>query len=223
MTNQGRGKQNNGFLKLVFLIIGVGFALVYWASTRPKDMPKMDDGVVQMDSTGNRIDTTMGAKGIENVFFAAKDIEAVDPSTKKSIKLSDFKGRFVLVNFWASWCPPCVEEMPSLLRFVKILKAETGIETLAISVDEQFSAAVDLFANKKWGSYSNSGMLVASDPNGEKSAILFDTTKYPETFLINPEMNVVLKFTGAQDWTAPDVLTKIKAAVLNPSKAGKKK
>src|SRR5258706_2551734 len=65
----------------------------------------------------------------------------------RPIRLADLRGKVVVVNFWATWCPPCIEEMPSLDRFARTY-ASRGVEVVAISVDEDAKAYRDFLQTR---------------------------------------------------------------------------
>ena len=115
----------------------------------------------------------------------------------RSVKLSDFRGQVVVLNFWATWCPPCVEEMPSLVEMQRRMKAK-GITVLAVSVD------VDQGAYLQFLKEHNVNLLTVRDP-GQKSNALYGTFRFPETYVIDRNGVMRRKFVGGVDWTAPDI------------------
>ena len=115
----------------------------------------------------------------------------------RSVKLSDFHGQIVVLNFWATWCPPCVEEMPSLVEMQQRMKSK-GITVLAVSVD------VDQGAYKQFLKEHNISLLTVRDPD-HKSNTLYGTFRFPETYIIDRNGVMRRKFIGAIDWTAPDI------------------
>jgi peroxiredoxin len=122
----------------------------------------------------------------------------------RSIKLSDYHGQIVILNFWATWCPPCVEEMPSLVEMQRRMKSK-GITVLAVSVD------VDQGAYNQFLKDHNVNLMTVRDA-GQKSNALYGTFKFPETYIIDRNGVMRRKFIGAIDWTAPDItdfLTKL--------------
>ena len=115
------------------------------------------------------------------------------------VSLSEFKGRVVMVHFWATWCPPCVDEMPTLDRLYRAMKG-TDFEMLAISVNEEGAAAVVPFMQK-----NNLNVPILFDP--EKSiAGLYGTTKFPETYIIDRQGIVRYKAIGPRNWTDPSTI-----------------
>lgn len=115
----------------------------------------------------------------------------------KSITLSQFRGEVVVLNFWATWCPPCIEEMPSLVEMQRRMKSK-GVMVVAVSVD------VDGDAYRQFIKDHNVTLLTVRDPDG-KSSHLYGTFKFPETYIIDRNGVMRRKFIGAVDWTQPDI------------------
>ena len=114
----------------------------------------------------------------------------------------------LLVNFWATWCPPCVEELPSLelLSRAGADRADARLpKTVAISVDEH---ATDVTNFLKTLDY-HAGFLILHDPDGELSRAV-GTTKFPETYLLGPSGTVRYQWVGPQDWMAQSVIRILK-------------
>lgn len=119
--------------------------------------------------------------------FALKDAKG------KLVKLSDFKGKVIALNFWASWCPPCLEEVPSLERLTK-RAATMDLVVLAVSVDKTFEEVHKALPNL--------ALNVLLDPKGD-TAHLYGTMKFPETWMIDKNGKIVARFIGARDWDSP--------------------
>lgn len=116
----------------------------------------------------------------------------------KSEHLSDLKGKLVVLNFWATWCPPCVEETPSLNRLQKYIDSRGGM-VLGVSVDED-GAAYDKFLKDQ------SVIFPTYRDATKKSAADYGTTIYPETYIIDRHGKIARKFVGAQQWDSPEML-----------------
>jgi cytochrome c biogenesis protein CcmG/thiol:disulfide interchange protein DsbE len=116
----------------------------------------------------------------------------------KSERLSDLKGKLVVLNFWATWCPPCVEETPSLNRLQKYIDSRGGM-VLGVSVDED-GAAYEKFLKDQSVSFSTYRDAT------KKSAADYGTTIYPETYIIDRHGKIARKFIGAQQWDSPAIL-----------------
>jgi peroxiredoxin len=115
----------------------------------------------------------------------------------KAVALHDLKGQVVVLNFWATWCPPCVEEMPSLVLMQKQL-ADKGVKVFAVSLD------VDKNAYEKFLKDHGVDLLTVRDPE-QKSSSMYGTFKYPETYIIDRKGVVRRKFIGPVDWTHPEI------------------
>ncbi len=111
--------------------------------------------------------------------------------------LSQFRGQVVVLNFWATWCAPCVEEIPSLVEMQRRLKAK-GVTVLAVSVD------VNEGAYRQFVKDHNVNLLTVRDPSG-KSNQIYGTFKFPETYVIDRAGVMRRKFIGAVDWTEPEI------------------
>ena len=122
----------------------------------------------------------------------------VTTAAGKSFTHKEFGGRILVLNFWASWCPPCKEETPSMNQMAQSL-APKGLVVLGISVDENPQAYQRFLASERVG------FETALDPTGAISAE-YGTSKYPETYVINREGKVVRKYIGPRDWSSPELL-----------------
>lgn len=125
----------------------------------------------------------------------APDFTVQDGQTK--VTLSQLRGQVVVLNFWATWCAPCVEEVPSLVEMQRRLKAK-GVTVLAVSVD------VDDNAYRQFVKNHNVTLLTVRDPD-QKSSALYGTHLFPETYVIDRNGVMRRKFIGAVDWTEPEI------------------
>ncbi len=116
----------------------------------------------------------------------------------KSENLSDLKGKVVVLNFWATWCPPCVEETPALNRLQKYIDSRNGM-ILGVSVDED-AAAYDKFLKDQ------AVVFPTYRDASKKSAADYGTTMYPETYVIDRHGKIARKIIGAQQWDSPEML-----------------
>jgi thiol-disulfide isomerase/thioredoxin len=112
--------------------------------------------------------------------------------------LSDFKGRGMVVNMWATWCAPCVAEMPSLEALSKAL-APHDIAVLPLSSDRGGAAAVQAW----YQAHDITALPVLLDPKGTL-ARAFNARGIPTTIVINTQGQVVARIEGAADWSAPE-------------------
>lgn len=124
-----------------------------------------------------------------------------DKGTK--ISRSDFGGKILIVNFWATWCPPCVDEMPSLQAMAQQL-APKGVVVLGVSVDKNEASY------KRFLQQARVQFETARDPQANISSE-YGTFKYPETYIINREGKVLQKHVGPRDWMDPELLKSIES------------
>lgn len=115
------------------------------------------------------------------------------------VALKNYRHQVVVLNFWATWCPPCVEETPSLEKFAQALKGR-GVTVLGVSVDEDGGAL------RKFIASHHLTYPVARDPGGALAA-RFGTFKYPETYIIDRQGRVAEKIIGAIDWEDPRMVS----------------
>jgi cytochrome c biogenesis protein CcmG, thiol:disulfide interchange protein DsbE len=127
---------------------------------------------------------------------AAPDFTVRD--SDRTVTLSQFKGQVVVLNFWATWCPPCIEEMPSLVRMQQRMQSR-GVTVLAVSVD------VDENSYRRFLKDHGVNLLTVRDPD-QKSNGLYGTFKFPETYIIDRNGVMRRKFIGAVDWTEPEII-----------------
>ncbi len=117
------------------------------------------------------------------------------PASQEMITLSEHRGRYVLLNFWASWCSPCLTEMP---EFITLAKAHPDdITILALTIDskqEKASAFVTDTYAEALGDANN--MIFAWDEAARISQKKFGTFRIPESYLIDPEGQIIKKFAG---------------------------
>jgi peroxiredoxin len=116
-----------------------------------------------------------------------------------SIKLSGYRGKVVFLNIWATWCPPCREEMPSMESLYQRLKGRE-FEMLAVSIDRQGEEIVGPFVAK----YGLTFPVLLDSEN--KTYKLYGLTGIPETFIIDRNGMVIYKVIGPQDWMKKDWL-----------------
>lgn len=115
----------------------------------------------------------------------------------KKVTLSQFRGHVVLLNFWATWCQPCVEEVPYLVALQRRMGNRLTILAVSMDVDK---AAYDNFVAKHM-----QGVLTVRDPQ-HKSSEEYGTYAYPETYVIDRSGKIDRKFIGPVDWTSPAMI-----------------
>jgi peroxiredoxin len=129
----------------------------------------------------------------------APDFTVSDGSS--TVHLASYRGQVVLVNFWATWCGPCILEMPSLLQLHHQLPS---VAILAISIDEDPDAYSTFIARR------HVDLITVRDPE-QKAAKLFHTDMWPETYVVDRQGVIRRKFVGAQDWTNAEIQSYLKS------------
>ncbi len=124
----------------------------------------------------------------------APDFTLSDGTT--TVHLANYRGQVVLLNFWATWCMPCVEEMPSLLA---LHHEEPNLAIVAVSIDD------DPEAYQRFLVRHHVDFTTVRDPS-QSAAKLFRTDMWPETYLIDRNGIIRRKFVGAQEWTSPEIV-----------------
>lgn len=123
------------------------------------------------------------------------------------LTLADFKGKGLVVNLWATWCAPCVREMPSLNRLQKQVEAE-GIQVLAISSDHGGQDVVNEFM----AAHKLDALKPYFDPMGAFTRAM-EGRGLPRTYIINAAGEVTASYTGPAEWDAPDLVAAVRELV----------
>jgi len=118
----------------------------------------------------------------------------------KKVELKHFKGQVVFLNFWATWCGPCKEEMPSMEALYQRFK-EKGFVFLAISVDYEGKKKVKEFIDKHRYTFP-----VLIDPKNF-TLDLYGAKRIPTTILIDKKGRMVGKVIGPKDWNSPEIIS----------------
>ena len=156
-------------------LLGLGFAVVFAVALAIRLMPE-----IALVGVGSRAPT----------------FQAIDLQTGRPARFSDYRGKVVLLNIWATYCIPCRTEMPAIERLSHRL-AGTDFHILAVSVDVVDSTAVDAFVRQFGLTFD-----VWHDQPGVTQR-LYQTTGVPETFVIDRHGVIVKKAIGAMDWDDP--------------------
>ena len=119
----------------------------------------------------------------------------------QSLTLAQFQGKVVLLNFWATWCAPCVVEMPSLLE---LHHDRPDLAILAVSIDEN-PEAYNRFLIRH-----HVDLNTVRDP-AQTAAKLYHTEGWPETYIIDRNGIIRRKVVGPQDWSSPEIRAYLKS------------
>jgi peroxiredoxin len=164
---------------ILILVCIVGIGVMYLLQT--KDSSFDQDGRSRFEKGGRAPN------------FTVPDLDG------QMVSLADFKGQLVLLNIWASWCAPCVQEMPSMEKLYQELKDEKFV-ILAVSIDESGAEVVRPFMKKHGLSFN---ALIDSAGTLKN---LYRITGVPESFVIDRQGNIIQEIIGPRDWASRDAL-----------------
>ncbi|MFO1121775.1 MAG: TlpA disulfide reductase family protein [Hyphomicrobiales bacterium] len=134
---------------------------------------------------------------------SVSDFEFED-AAGRTLSLKDLKGKYSLLNVWATWCPPCRKEMPSLDRFQSLVLGKSQLRVVALSVDRggfpQLQAFYDVIGVKSLDLY-----------RGDEPSVLsaLGIAGLPTTLLLNPDGKEIARLVGPTEWDEPQILTQI--------------
>jgi len=120
----------------------------------------------------------------------------------KPAKLSDFHGKVVVLVFWATWCPPCIEETPALNKLQTAIQSRNGV-VLGVAADED-QAAYERFLRDQgviFKTYRDAGTKEHVSPIAQD----YGTSAYPEAYVIDRKGKILRKIIGPQDWNSPEM------------------
>jgi cytochrome c biogenesis protein CcmG/thiol:disulfide interchange protein DsbE len=128
----------------------------------------------------------------------------------QSVQLSALRGTVVFINVWATWCQPCVDEMPTIQRLYESLQAR-GLRVVTISVDTLGAQVVAPFMQKYHLTFP-----VLLDPQGAIER-LYRTRGVPESFIVDKHGRLVEKVIGPRDWAHPQMLAMFERLLAAPA------
>jgi len=176
-TQNDRKLSLRPLMLIVLILVGVGIIVLLQTK----------------DSAFNLSGTPRLGKGVPAPDFTLPGLDG------QTVSLADYRGKVVLLNIWATWCPPCVEEMPSMEKLYQELKAES-FEILAVSMDKSGAQAVLPFMKKHKLNFP-----ALTDTEGALKT-LYRTTGVPESFVIDKDGIIVEKVIGPRDWASPGAI-----------------
>ncbi len=167
---------------LITLVVATALGFLFW-KWRASTAVEAPERIAQIDQ--------METDGVPD--FELKSLEG------KKVRLSDFKGKIVILSFWASWCGPCVEEFPSMIQLVE--KMEGQVQLVAVSEDssrEEIEAFLNAFPKSK-----NPHIHILWDEDhslGQK----FNADRLPESFVLTADQKLARKIVGSINWASED-------------------
>ena len=116
---------------------------------------------------------------------------------QQNLDLKAYRGKVVVLNFWATWCAPCVEEIPSLNQLQRDMPQ---LAIVGVSIDQNANAYRQFLADHRID------FTTIRDPD-RRISTLYGTQQFPESYVIDREGHVRRKFISAQDWTSPEIVS----------------
>lgn len=182
-----------------FLLLSFGVMLSCQSGSMSRvEAPKSEDAVA------------LGALGRSEPVKVGELAPNFQLSTREGslIRLSDFRGQYVLVNFWHTRCPPCIYELPSMEELNHRLRTKP-FNLLAVSVDPSWDL-IDDFLARIGVSFSFAILL---DSQSQVATGMYALDKYPETFLVDPEGLVLKHYVGGKDWVSEENFQELLALI----------
>jgi cytochrome c biogenesis protein CcmG, thiol:disulfide interchange protein DsbE len=190
-------RKNRGFQRLKWILgpaVIIAVVVGVWSYARSRGKPE----------------TSGPAASSPEEFSATRPKKApsfeLEDSSGRSVKLEELRGNVVLVHFWASWCPPCLDELPAFIDLANDFKGR-AVRLVAVTLDEKWEDAQKILSSKSLPPNALSLM----DQEG-KTADQFGSFQFPESYLLTPDLEIVAKWVGPQDWKSAEVRRRIEAA-----------
>jgi peroxiredoxin len=137
------------------------------------------------------------SRGPEPRMIGSKAPDFTVTDSDRTVSLHDLHGKIIVLNFWTSWCEPCIEEMPSLVQMQKRMAPKVAV--LAVSTDKDDSAYHNFLVQHQID------LLTVRDAAAQSSR-LYGTTGQPETFIIDTGGTIRRKFVGPMNWNSPEII-----------------
>lgn len=171
---------------IIFTIIALGFGYGLWDLTRtPGNVIKTNTQTLHTDTRTPAPDAIL---------------HALDGT---QYRLHDFENKVIILNFWATWCAPCIIEFPELLELAAIRNED--IIFIAVSVDDRIEN-IERFIAKMGNKAKNDNVFIIHDHNKVVAQDIFQSLKYPETYIIDRELIIRRKIAGIIEWTGEETL-----------------
>ncbi|HDQ14467.1 MAG TPA: TlpA family protein disulfide reductase [Sediminispirochaeta sp.] len=182
-------KLNKSFTVTAFLVSLLLFSLSGASAQQDVELTPLQEELYNM---GFGVFT----EEVEAPDFTVPDLEG------SQVSLSNQKGKLVLLNLWATWCPPCREEMPSMQELYDRLEPR-GFTILAISAPQPPRETEEKIRGYIGENGFNFPVLIDSE---FQAFPIYNTGSIPTSYLIDPEGNLVARLTGSIDWTSPGIV-----------------
>lgn len=180
-------------MKMQFKNLAVGFSLFIIAAISLAACENSDKNKEDMTESG--IITT--EKVIELEAPATSGISFKDKDGK-TVSLSALKGKVVFINFWATWCPPCIQEMPSISKLKQSFKGNDEIEFLMVDVDNKMEKSTDFMEKNKYD-------LPVYVPDGNIPPEYLGSS-IPTTVILDKSGDIIVRIEGGRDYASLEIM-----------------
>jgi thiol-disulfide isomerase/thioredoxin len=194
MKNHKKQTKKPGFKRTILEWLGIAavVAILYFTGLYTEVLGTMQRGILWtglFNAEVHKVETANRPKLPESAYNMVL-------STRKGnrVSLEEFKGGLLFINFWASWCPPCIAEMPTIRKLYKRVSGNKNIRFLMISMDENHQKAVKFMENKSFP-------MPFYFPSSRVPDI-FQTSYIPSTYVISPEGKIIYKKQGIADYSS---------------------
>ncbi len=174
------------FTGLIFIVLLI-FGLVIF---NPGKKQRIGSEIEKVDRVQEGI-----YEGETSPDFTLKDLQGREVSLKR------FRGKIVLLNFWATWCPSCRKEIPSMIKLYERYK-DKGLEIIGVNLDRMDKSGIEKFSSEH-----NITFPTLLDPAG-KTAVLYGITALPATFILDRNGKIQERIAGGKDWSSEENLKK---------------
>lgn len=183
MTRQKQLKSR--FLKVILALLFLGACVAI--------------GIVVLESPWGGSSRGNSSQSLNSALRQAPSFELPDAKGQKH-QLEEFRGKAIILHFWASWCPPCLEEIPQWVGLGPLLKGKP-VQMIAISLDSKWEEALKVLPAENLGENITSLL----DSEGASSEA-YGSFQFPETYLLSADLKIVTKLVGPQDWQSLNFL-----------------
>ena len=194
MSKRKKNSKKSGLKRTLIEWGGIAavFAILYFTGLHTQLLGTMQRAMLWtglFDAEAKEITTTDGPKLSRNTY----NMPLTTPD-EAEVRLSKFKGKVLFVNVWASWCPPCVAEMPTIETLYNNVSDNENIKFLLISMDEKHKDAIDFMEGRKFPMpyyFPTSGMQR-----------VFQSSYIPSTYVVSKEGKIIYKNEGIADYSS---------------------
>ncbi|MDD9940002.1 MAG: TlpA disulfide reductase family protein [Myxococcales bacterium] len=183
---------------LIAAVVGAPFVFVFAQAMADAELRRFENPMRAF--IGDRLFERLAAGEKTEQHYYGANLSAPDFTLKdkdgKTWRLSDARGKVVVMNFWTITCQPCVKEMPSLVALAKAARQRGDVEVIAVTTDNNWEEVKAIFPPA-------SELRVLFDPKREVVRDKYGTRLFPETWIIDREGVIRLRVDGQREWSEP--------------------